>query len=665
MDMQENPFLADDWMPRYDAMTPENCREALARAVPEAERRFAEAEATGEVSWQALLVAPQQALRPAFEAWGLLSHLAAVVSSEAWRAVQAEWLPRMVALSQRVAQSKRIYRGLDRLLGAEGLAPWQRHVAECEARRMRLAGVGLPAAKRRAFNGTQARLSKLSLAFNNHVLDADRETKVTVAPGEEAGIPQDFVQGEGPWTLGIDFATYDAVMRHATCRAVRERMWRARSRRASEGKLDNAPLIEKILGNRQKLAELLGEPDYAHLSTAEKMAGDPKRVEALLAPMAEVGRPAALAEDAELLAFARAHGFKGRLMPWDVAFWAEQQSQERFGYDEETLRAYFPVEHVLEGLFGLVGELFGVTFERETAPLHAWHPDVRFYHLRDERGKRIAGLYLDLYARPGTKNGGAWMNEVRGRDFETLRRLPIAVVCCNQKPPRAGAPATMSFYEVATLFHETGHALQATLTTIDSPLCAGINNVEWDAVEIASQFLEQFPYEPKLLRTLSCHVETGKPLPRDLAERVVAKRTYRAGNALVRQLLFAETDLALHARAYARRHTTADAAMRRFARRLLPRPQHPDDRFLNAFTHIFSGGYAAGYYSYKWSETLSADIYARFVGATPAKRRALGRRCRDTLFALGGSKPAAEVFRELMGRDPDPTALLRLEGLID
>ena len=662
---EQNAFLGTAWMPRYDAMTPEACEAALAATVPAAERAFRAVERRLDVSWEGLVVAPALALRPPLEVWGTLCHLTSVVNSEAWRKVEAAWQPKILALLYRQAQSRPLYEGLMALAESGDLEPWQRHVVERTALGMRQAGVGLPTPRRKAFATLQKRLAKLSLDFANHVLDADRETKVTVAPGEEAGIPADLLHGQGPWELGIDFATYDAVMRHAERPAVRERFWRARAGRASAGAGDNAPLIAQILRLRQQSADLLGEPDYAHLSTAAKMAGTPEAVLALLGPMAEVGRPAAKAEDETLAAFAKENGARGKLMPWDRPFWAERQSQALFGYDDEALRAYFPMEHVLEGLFALIGELFDVRFERAKGAIHAWHKDVRFYRLLDARGETLAGLYLDPYARPGTKNGGAWMNEIRGRDFETRRQPPIAVVCCNQKPPRGKAPATMSFYEVATLFHEMGHALQETLTTVDSPSCSGISNVEWDAVEIASQFLEQFPYEPAILRGLSCHVETGKPLPKALVGKIVAKRTYRAGNALVRQLLFAETDLALHTRPRrGAKPVTPAEVMRRIAKRLLPAPPHPDDHFLNAFTHIFAGGYAAGYYSYKWSETLSADLYAGFAGATAAKRRALGRRYRDTFLALGGSMPAAEVFRACMGRDPDPAALLRLEGLI-
>lgn len=664
MKQSVNPFLDDAWMPNYAAMTPELCEQALREALPKAERAFAFVEKQLDISWRGLVLAPMQALRAPFSVWSILSHLTSVIQNEAWRKVEETWQPAIIELGQKAAQSRRIYEGLLALLESDTLLPWQRHVVEREVATMRNAGVGLRGSAKTAFNRIQKELAKLSLRFANNVLDAEKETKIEVAPEEAAGIPKDLLSGKGPWQLGIDFATYDAVMRYAEDEDLRQRFWHARVTRASSGKINNAPLIEKILSLRQKEAELLGYPDYAHLSTATKMAGTPQAVLDLLSPMIAVGKPAAKAEDAELAKFAKAQGFIGNLRPWDKAYWIEKHSQALFGYDEEALRDYFPMEHVLSGLFALIEKLLGVTFARETKPLRAWHKDVRFYRVLDAQGQLLAGFYFDPYARPGTKSGGAWMNEIHTRDFETRQQLPIAVICCNQKPPRAKAPATMSFYEVVTLFHEMGHALQEMLTTVDSPTCSGINNVAWDAVEIASQFLEQFPYEPELLRSLSKHIESGKPLPKDLAARIVAKRTYRAGSALVRQLVFAYTDLTLHAKAYPKRYANANACKEAFAKKFLPKPMHPADRFLNAFTHIFAGGYAAGYYSYKWSEVLSADIYGAFAGQTAAKRKALGKRYRQTLLAKGGSEPAGDIFRELMGRDPDTSAILRLTGLL-
>lgn len=660
----KNPFLSNDWMPNYAAMTPELCASVLEESIPAAERAFKVVEKQLDISWRGLILAPAEAVRVPFETWGILCHLTSVISNDEWRAVEERFQPAIIALSLLVSQSKALYEGMLSLLEQDKkLKPWQRHVLDSNIRSMRFAGVGLTGADRRRFNKIQAELGKLSMKFSNNVLDSERESKVTIAEDEAAGIPADLLQGKGPWTLGIDFATYDPVMRYAESSDVRERFWRMRCTRASAGKTNNAPLIEKILRLRQQLAEMLDLPDYAHLSTASKMAGTPANVLALLEPMVAVGKPVAKEEERELARFAKANGFKGKLKSWDKSYWVEKLSQHLFGFDEEALRDYFPMERVLDGLFKLCEELFSVTFERAKGNIKAWDKDVRFYRVKNAKDEVIAGFYFDPYARPGTKRGGAWMNEIRGRDFETRKQLPIAVIVCNQKPPRGKQPATMSFYEVVTLFHEAGHALQEILTTVDSASCAGINNVEWDAVEIASQFLEQFPYEPAILKSLSCHIKTGEQLSDELANAIVQKRTFRAGNALVRQLLFALTDLTLHSKAYPKKYKQANACKEAYGKKLLPEPFHAEDRFLNAFTHIFAGGYAAGYYSYKWSETLSADIYGLFAGEKPATRRRLGKKYRDTILALGGSKPAAEVFRQLMGRDPDADAILRLTGL--
>ncbi len=659
-----NPFLDTTWMPRYAEMTPALCREALEASLPEAERALEMVEKQLDISWNGLVIKPMLAVRQLFDVWGHLAHLTSVINNDEWREVQEAWQTKIVIFAQKCSQSKPLYEGLLSLLEMDTLAPWQKHVVNRMVDGMRNAGVGLVGAQKKRFNKIQADLASLSMKFHNNVLDAEKEAKIEITPEESAGIPADLLNGKGPWTLGIDFATYDAVMRYAESSALREKFWRARSTRASSGKSNNAPLIERILTLRQQLSTLLGYKDYAHLSTQSKMAGTPEAVNALLAPMAEIGRPAAKADTADLKAFAKAHGFKGKMQPWDGGYWIEKQSKERFGYDEEALREYFPMECVLDGMFALITKLFDVTLERATGNVKGWHKDVRFYNVKDKDGKIFAGMYFDPYARPGMKSGGAWVNVLRTRDFETRQQNPIVTVCCNQKAPIGKAPATMSFYEVSTLFHEMGHALQAMLTTVDSPTCSCIENIEWDAVEIASQFFEQFPYDPVILRNLSKHIKTGDALPQALAKKIAQKRTYRAGSALVRQLLFAQVDLYLHSTAYPGRYKKANDVKHAFSKKLLPTAMHEDDRFLNAFTHIFAGGYSAGYYSYKWSETLSADIYGAYTDLPAAKRKTFAKRYRNTILAKGGSAPAAEVFRELMGRDPDAKAILRQEGLL-
>lgn len=661
---KENPFLEDCWMPRYAAMTPELCVAAFERELPEAQRAFENVIKRLDISWQGLVLDPMIATRKLFGIWGMLAHLISVVNSDAWRKVEETWQPKLIAVGQMISQSKPLYEGLLSLLELKTLTPWQTHVVTRMVEGMKNAGVGLVGAQKKRFNKIQKDLAMLSMKFQNHVLDAEKEAKIEIAPEDAAGIPADLLKGKGPWTLGIDFATFDAVLRYAESSKVREQFWRARATRASAGKLNNTPLVERILVLRQQLSKLLGYKDYAHLSTASKMAGMPAAVKTLLDPMATIGRTAAKAEAVELEKFAKANGFKGKMQPWDSAYWVEKDSQQRFGYDEEALREYFPMEHVLEGMFALIKKLFDVTIERAQGDIAAWHKDVRFYHLKDKKGNCFAGMYFDPFARPGTKNGGAWVNEIRVRDFETRQQCPIATVCCNQKMPVGKAPATMSFYEVSTLFHEMGHALQALLTMVDSPTCACMENVEWDAIEIASQFFEQFPYDPVLLRGLSKHIKTGKPLPAALAEKIAQKRTYRAGTALVRQLLFAQTDLYLHSTAYPGRFKKANDVKQAFSKKLFPKPMHEDDRFLNAFTHIFTGAYSAGYYSYKWSETLSADIYGAYCDLPAAKRKAFAKRYQATILGLGGSLAAADVFRMLMGRDPDAKAILRQQGLL-
>jgi oligopeptidase A len=351
------------------------------------------------------------------------------------------------------------------------------------------------------------------------------------------------------------------------------------------------------------------------------------------------------------------------LEPWDVPFWAERLREQRYAYGDEELRAYLPFPRVLEGLFALARRLFGVAIRAADGEAPVWHPDVRFFRVEDEGGSSLAAFYLDPYSRPEEKRGGAWMDVCVGR---APGRLPVAHLVCNQSRPVDGRPSYMSFHEVQTLFHEFGHGLQHMLTTVDHPLAAGIHNIEWDAVEIASQFMENWCYHRETLKALSAHRETGAPLPDDLFDKVRAARTFRAGSEMLRQLYFAMTDLALHHGYDPDGAESAFDVQRRISERTTVVPPIPEDRMLCSFGHIFSGGYAAGYYSYKWAEVLSADAFGAFEEAgiddAAAVARA-GRRFRDTVLALGGSRPPMEVFRAFRGRDPSIDALLRQSGL--
>jgi oligopeptidase A len=433
-------------------------------------------------------------------------------------------------------------------------------------------------------------------------------------------------------------------------------------------------LIAQVLRLRVEKARLLGFASYAELSLDSKMAPDVATVRRLLERLRMSSHAAAEADLAELSEFARTHAsFPQRetIAHWDVAFWSERLREERFDYSDESLRPWFPLPVVLEGLFDLARRLFGIVVLPADSKVPVWHDDVRFFVVNDDAGSRIASFYLDPYSRPKEKNGGAWMDECVTRSRLLARpgescRLPVAYVVCNQAPPVAGKPSRMSFAELRTLFHEFGHALQHMLTRVDYGMASGIRNVEWDAVELASQFMENWCYERDTLRTMSSHVETGESLPEELFQKLLGARSFRSGSDMLRQLYFALTDLALHAEFDPTGSETAFDVQREIAERATVMAPLPEDRSLCSFSHIFAGGYAAGYYSYKWAEVLSADAFAAFEEAgldDAAAIAAVGRRYRETILALGGSRAPLDVFKSFRGREPSPEALLRHAGL--
>jgi oligopeptidase A len=470
---------------------------------------------------------------------------------------------------------------------------------------------------------------------------------------------------DGPWRITLDFPSYGPFLQHSRRRVLRERLYRANVTRASEGETDNGGLIQRILGLRREQAVLLGFREFAELSLASKMAPGIAAVEEMLEQLRAASYASAERDLVELGDLARAEGAPEAddLRPWDVAFWAERLRERRYSYGDEELRAYLPFPRVLAGLFDLARRLFGVAIRAADGEAPIWHPDVRFFRVEGESGEPLAAFFLDPYSRPEEKRGGAWMDVCVGR---APGRLPVAHLVCNQSRPVDGQPSYMRFHEVQTLFHEFGHGLQHMLTTVDHPLAAGIQNVEWDAVEIASQFMENWCYHRETVKGLSAHRDTAEPLPDDLFDKVRAARTFRAGSEMLRQLYFSLTDLALHHGYDPDGVESAFDVQRRISRRTTVMPPIPEDRMLCSFSHIFAGGYAAGYYSYKWAEVLSADAFGAFEEAGLEDREAVareGRRFRDTVLALGGSRHPMEVFRAFRGRDPSIDALLRQSGL--
>lgn len=684
-----NPILNWDIFPDFSAITPEHVVPAMQEAVARSVADLEALEAERPTTWHGLLVPLERLTDRVTRAWGLATHLHNVRNSPAMRKAYAEAQPLVVEFSSRLGQSRPVYEALTALQQSPEFPMFSQALQRTVtllARDAALQGVGLAADARERFNAISQELAELSTRFTNNVLDATQAYALVLTnPDDVAGLPADSLSlaaskarsrghddataEAGPWAVTLDLPSFLSFMQHASRRDLREQVYRAYITRASAGENDNLPLIRRILALRREQAGMLGFGNFADMSLARKMAPDVAGIEVLLHTIRDSATDPALGDLIELGDLAREKGQPEEIQPWDVMYWSERLKEERFGLRDDLVRPYFPLPAILQGLFDLVRDLFGVRIE-EARNVPVWHPDVSYYRVLNADGRETAGLYLDPFARPEEKRGGAWMDELCGRSTVCAPdgreiRLPVAYVNCNQRPGLDGAPSLMSFQEVTTLFHEFGHALQHMLTTVRHGFVAGISNVEWDAVELASQFMENWCYHRATLSSLARHYRTGEPLPEELLEKLLGMRTFRAGSNALRQISFALTDLALH---------TADpegldplAVAQTIAQDILPLPPLPEDRFLCSFSHIFSGGYAAGYYSYKWAEVLSADAFGAFEEAgldDAAARGTLGRRFRDTVLALGGGRHPMDVFRLFRGREPDPKALLRQEGLL-
>ncbi len=613
--------------------------------------------------------------------WGVVSHLNGVCNTAELRQAHQNQQGAVVAFGSRAGQSQPIYRALE-LLASQPLDATQQRIVAAELRDMQLRGVGLEGAEQETFNATTTELARLASDFGNHVLDATNAWSLSLSSEDDlAGLPQSLRDllaqaagdaGEAGWRLGLDMPRVGPFLKYSQRRDLRETVYRAQVSRASSGELDNGPLMESILALRREQARRLGYANWAEVSLASKMAGSVAEVEELLEQLRAAAYPVAQRELEALRACAARHGAPEAedLKPWDVAFWAEKLRQESFELDAEALRPWFPLEQVLQGLFGLCQRLFDIRIvSTDPGEAPTWHPDVRYFRVLDgASGAPLAAFYLDPYSRPGSKRGGAWMDECLGRSRTPSGEpvLPVAYLICNQSPPVADTPSLMTFDEVETLFHEFGHGLQHMLTTVERPQAAGINNVEWDAVELPSQFMENWCYDRATLMAMARHWQTGEPLPEADYQKLLAARTFMGGSATLRQVHFALTDLRLHSVWSPEGGQSPEQLRRELARTTAVLEPIPEDAFLCAFSHIFAGGYSAGYYSYKWAEVLSADAFSAFeeVGLDVEDAVvATGRRFRDTVLSLGGSRSPAEIFEAFRGRPPSSEALIRQSGL--
>ena len=626
--------------------------------------------------------------------WGVVSHLNGVCNSPELREAHAAQQPDVVRFGNRAGQSQVIHQALESLQQnpSHPLDSTQIRILDAELLSMRHRGVGLSGVVQESFNEASEKLASLSTRFSNHVLDAtqgwtllvddadqlkgmpERALQALAAAAKEAGDQQQDGQDpsaqDGPWRLGLDMPRYLPVLTHADNRSLRETVYRAQVSRASSGELDNTPLIEEILDLRTNQAARLGYQNWAERSLASKMADNVGAVEQLLEELRVAALPVAEQEIDELRTCARRHGATEAddFSPWDVSYWAEKLRQERFNLNQEALRPWFPLPQVLDGLFHLCERLFSIKIEAADGEAPIWHQDVRFFKVNDQDGHPLAAFYLDPFSRPASKRGGAWMDEClnRSRNSEGELTHPVAYLICNQTPPSGDIPSLMSFEEVETLFHEFGHGLQHMLTTVEHPQAAGINNVEWDAVELPSQFMENWCLDRHTLMGMARHWQTGELLPEEDYNKLRNSRTFMQGCGTLRQVHFALTDLRLHSTWTPELGQSPDAFRRKIADSTTVLPPIPEDRFLCAFGHIFSGGYSAGYYSYKWAEVLSADAFAAFeeVGLDQEENvQATGQRFRNTVLSLGGSQRPADVYKSFRGRTASTDALIRHSGL--
>lgn len=689
----ENPLLIGKGLPPFDAIKAEHVVPAITQILAELEKELSILEATVKPTWSGLVEPLQGIVERLNWSWGIIGHLTGVKNSPELRTAHETMQPQVVQFWNKFSQSKPLYDAFKALHSGsewESLDSAQKRIVESSIRDSELSGVGLEGEKKERFNAIQMELAEIGTKFSNHVLDATKAFSLTLTNKDEVdGLPpsllslaaqsartegaEDATTENGPWRITLDFPSYGPFMQHSTRRDLREKLYKAFMSRASSGELNNWPLIDRILELRKEKAALLGFSSYAELSLASKMAPNVEAVEALLEELRGASYDAAIKDLENLKAFAATKGSPEAqdLKHWDISFWAERQREEKFAFSAEELRPYFPLPQVLDGLFTLVNRLFGVTVTAADGEAAVWHEDVRYFQIADEKGNAIAYFYLDPYSRPAEKRGGAWMDEciVRAKIIDVdgqKTRLPVAYLVCNQSPPVDGKPSLMNFIEVETLFHEFGHGLQHMLTKVDHPGAAGINNIEWDAVELPSQFMENWCYDRATLFGMAKHYETGETLPEHYYQKLLAARNYMSGSGMLRQLHFSLVDIELHHGYQPGGKESVMDVRNRIAKTTTVLPPLPGDSFLCAFGHIFAGGYAAGYYSYKWAEVLSADAFSAFEEAGLENEDAIastGARFRDTVLGLGGSLHPMEVFKAFRGREPSTKPLLVHTGL--
>ena len=676
-----NPLLTMDSLPPFSQIKPEQVQPAVIQAIADCKQKISDVLAQRDPhTWDSLIAPLEEVNDRLSRIWSPVSHLNSVLNSEALREAHDACLPLLSEFQTYVGQHEGLYQAYLALSQSDDfplLSGAQRKEIQNTLRDFRLSGIGLPAEAQQRYGEIQARLSELASRFSNNVLDATQGWHKLVADEAElAGLPDSVraaarqmaeLKGKEGWLFTLDIPSYLPVMMYADNRELRAEMYEAFTTRASDqgpnaGKWDNSAIMSELLTLRRELAQLLGFANYAELSLATKMADKTEQVVSFLTDLAAKSLPQGKAELEEIRAFATEQHGQSELAAWDLAYYAEKLKQHKFSISDEQLRPYFPASKVVKGLFEVVKRVFGMKV-RERLGIDTWHPDVRFYDIFDADDELRGSFYLDLYAREH-KQGGAWMDVCLGRRYRQDGSLqkPVAYLTCNFNGPVDGKPALFTHNEVVTLFHEFGHGIHHMLTRIDVAGVAGINGVAWDAVELPSQFLENWCWESEALAFISGHYETGEPLPADLLEKMLTARNFQAAMQMLRQLEFALFDFRLHQEFDPANPAQLPALLDEVRSQVAVMTPPAFNRFQHSFSHIFAGGYAAGYYSYKWAEVLSADAFSRFE-EEGIFNPATGQSFLKNILEKGGSKEPMELFRAFRGREPKVDALLRHSGI--
>ena len=679
-----NPLLQASALPHFDLIKTEHVEPAIDQILQDNRNKIEQLTALEDISWNTLARPVEELDNRLNDAWSAVSHLNAVVNDEALRDAYNNCLAKLTAYSTEVGQNKALcdaYKTLANSAEYKTLDQQSQKAIENILKSFHLSGVDLDDDKKARFSDLSNRLSELTSKFSENVLDATQGWHRHITDEKElAGLPESALAGarqaaeqrelEG-FVITLDFPSYFPVMTYCDNRALRREVYEAFLTRASDqgpnaGKWDNTPLIKEIMSLRYELAKVLGFDSYADRSLAKKMASSPGEVLDFLNELADKTKPVAEKEFSELQAFAKEHGgdqLNGEtLQSWDLGYFGEKLRQNRYAISQEELRPYFPAHKVIDGMFDCVQRLFNIDIEiSDDASL--WHPEVTYYAIKRD-GVEIASFYLDLYAR-ANKRGGAWMADcrVRRRDEQNGIINPVAFLTCNFTPPVGDKPALLTHDEVTTLFHEFGHGLHHMLTKMEVYEVSGINGVAWDAVELPSQFLENWCWQPEALKLISSHHETGEPLPKTLLDKMLAAKNFQAGMQMMRQLEFSLFDFRFHAE-YSDSNPVDVAAVLQDVRDKVAVVKPPAfTRFQNSFSHIFAGGYAAGYYSYKWAEVLAADAFSKFEENGVFDQKT-GHEFLHAILEQGGSREPMELFVEFRGREPSVEPLLHQAGII-